>query len=297
MAILINVSAGGYRLLGAQRLRWALRRAGLLGRVRLVECSGDGLQDAALALVGDGMETIGVLGGDGSARTVCLAVRGHGVGVLPLPGGTLNRLCHRVHGHADLGRILNDLPHARLRWLSGGLANEHVFLVASGFGPWMSLHTIRETLRREGLVAALSDLGKVRRDLFSGKLVQTGDRPSDVVIAAVGPVDAAFGLGTGPNRVVGHCLEIAQARLKTVGSASILAGAVLARVWRGLDMVETRTTTFGEIAYGGDEIAGLVDGEPVGLGTNVKLGIEPRAACVVSTRWPSCPLPSTQSGA
>lgn len=285
MAILVNVSAGAYRLFGQQRLGWALTRAGLANRVVIRRCAGAELHEQAQELARSGRRVIGVYGGDGSARTVSLAVRGLDVAIMPLPGGTLNRLCYRVHGHACLNRTLSNLKQAQPIWLSGGRANEHVFLVASGFGPWMTLHNVRETIRRSSLFHAFAELKSLRRDLFSAGLQQPNQPASDVVIAAIGRVDTAFGLDSGmPDLETDSGLEVAQARLKSLGAAAWLAGAVLLRRWRGLANVVTRTISDGEITMGGEEIFGLVDGEPVSLGCQVKLSFLPRAALVLTTR-------------
>jgi diacylglycerol kinase family enzyme len=284
-AILVNRSAGSFGLFGLARLKAAMRRAGLPQDVPLILCTGSELHDRALDLVRQGVQTLGILGGDGSARTVALALRGLDVPILPLPGGTLNRLCHRVHGHADLGRTLRDLGHARAIWLSGGLANEHLFLVASGFGPWMAFHTMRETLRSHGLWAGLSALKTLRHDLFAGKLrLSANNQACDVVIAAPSHVDDAFGLGTKDRNFPETRLESAQARLGSFGRVMWLAIAVLIRRWRNLSFATTQISERMSISCGDNEIMGLVDGEKCQFGNHLVLRVLPRAALVLSTK-------------
>ncbi len=284
-AILVNRSAGSFRLFGLARLKAAMRRAGLGQEVPLVLCTGSELHDRALELVHQGAQTLGILGGDGSARTVALALRGVDVPILPLPGGTLNSLCHRVHGHADLGRTLRDLGNAKPVWLSGGLANEHVFLVASGFGPWMGFHTMRETLRRYGFWAGLCALKTLRHDLFAGRLSLSANRQAcDVVIAAPGQVDEAFGLGTKEIDFPETRLETAQARFSGLGNVMWLALAVLFRRWRNLSFAKTQISDRMSVSCGGDEIIGLVDGEKYQFGDHLVLRALPRAALVLSTK-------------
>lgn len=286
-AILVNRSAGSFRLFGLARLKAAMRRAGLGQEVPLVLCTGSELHDRALELVHQGVQNIGILGGDGSARTVALALRGLDVPILPLPGGTLNRLCHRVHGHADLSRTLRGLNQAQPVWLSGGLANEHVFLVASGFGPWMGFHTMRETLRRHGFWAGLGALKTLRHDLFAGKLrLSATSQACDIVIAAPGQVDEAFGLGEKEIDFPETRLEIAQARLNGLGKVLWLALAVLFRRWRKLSFTKTHISDRMSVSCGGDEIIGLVDGEKCQFGDHLVLRALPRAALVLSTKRP-----------
>jgi diacylglycerol kinase family enzyme len=284
---LVNRSAGRFRLFGLARLKAAMRRAGLPQDVPLILSTGHELHDRALDLVRQGVQTLGILGGDGSARTVALALRGLDVPILPLPGGTLNRLCYRVHGHADLERTLRDLGQAKPTWLSGGLANEHLFLVASGFGPWMAFHTMRETLRNYGFWAGLSALKTLRHDLFSGRLrLSANTQACDVVIAAPSHVDDAFGLGTTERDFPETLLETAQARFSGFGRVLWLAIAVLFRRWRSLSFTKIQISERMSISCGGDEIIGLVDGEKCEFGNHLVLRALPRAALVLSTKHP-----------
>lgn len=285
LAILVNTSAGAFRFFGIERLKGALRVAGLDSDVPLIRCSGHELHDKALALVREGVQAIGVFGGDGSARTVALALRGLDVPTLPLPGGTLNRLCHRVHGHASLNKTLRDLSQAKPLWLSGGSANDQVFLVASGFGPWMEFQDVRETARSQGIMKGLGALKSLRRDLFAAKLtVPKTDRKSDVVIAAPGYVDDAFGLGPGFPNFPDRGLEVVEARLRGVTSSIWLAIAVLIRRWRKLFLVHSQIENEHVLEFDGEEIVGLVDGERRRFGRRVILKAMPRAALVLSTR-------------
>ena len=284
-AILVNRSAGSFSLFGLARLKAAMRRAGLSKDVPLILCTGHELQDRALDLVRQGVQTLGVLGGDGSARTVALALRGLDVPILPLPGGTLNRLCYRVHGHADLGRTLRDLGQAKPIWLSGGLANEHMFLVASGFGPWMAFHIVREALRSHGFWAGLSALKTLRQDLFAGRLrLSANSQACDIVIAAPSHVDDAFGLGTKERDFPETRLETAQARLGGFGSMLWLTIAVLFRRWRNLSFTETQISERMSVSCGDGEIIGLVDGEKCQFGNHLVLRALPRAVLVLSTK-------------
>lgn len=285
LAILVNTSAGAFRFFGIERLKGALRGAGLDSDVPLIRCSGHELHDKALALVREGVQAIGVFGGDGSARTVALALRGLDVPTLPLPGGTLNRLCHRVHGHASLNKTLRDLSQAKPVWLSGGSANDQVFLVASGFGPWMEFQDVRETARSQGIMKGLGALKSLRRDLFAAKLtVPKTDRKSDVVIAAPAYVDDAFGLGPGLPNFPDRGLEVVEARLRGVTSSIWLAIAVLTRRWRKLFFVHSQIENEHVLEFDGEEIVGLVDGERRRFGRRVILKATPRAALVLSTR-------------
>jgi diacylglycerol kinase family enzyme len=286
LAILVNTTAGGYKFFGRQRLEAALKRSGHASSARIVFTTGGQLRTQAQAMAAGGAKMIGVLGGDGSARTVALALRGLDVPMLPLPGGTLNRLCHRVHGHTNLARILGDLSHAKPVWLSGGRANEHLFLVAAGFGPWMAFHGVREMVRSHGIGAGLQALRAMRRNLFKGKLSVDGSRcGSDIIIAAPEYVDQAFGFGIKAQNHHLSGLEVASARLNGLLKVFGLGVAVLTKSWRERSYVTHHiTSTVGTIECDGEDIFGLVDGEQCQMGKAVVVRHVARAALVATTR-------------
>jgi diacylglycerol kinase family enzyme len=285
LAILVNTSAGGYKFFGRQRLEAALKRSGHASNARIVYCTGGQLKAQAQALASGGAQMIGVFGGDGSARTVALALRGFDVPLLPLPGGTLNRLCHRVHGHDKLDQILGDLKYSNPVWLSGGMANEHMFLVAAGFGPWMAFHEVRETVRSHGLVAGLIALRAIRRNLFAGKLsVNNTCSPSDVIIAAPDYVDQAFGFGPKSQNPPIRGLEVASVRFGKLQRVFGLGLAVLTNSWRKRGHVKHNISSSCTIECSGEDIFGLVDGETCQMGKVIVVRHVPRAALVVSTR-------------
>jgi diacylglycerol kinase family enzyme len=223
---------------------------------------------------------------------VILALKGHDIPVMPLPGGTLNRLCHRVHGHADLQKTLSRIDHARPRWLSGGLANEHPFFVACGFGVWMGFEQVREMVRQAGphygFLPALQALRALWPKLFKGGLHLEGHAEGgDVVIAAPGRVDAAFGFGGPDARRMSKpsTLEVAHARLAGPLSAVKLGAGVLSNSWRDLPNVTCRSVQRASIANTpssfGEDMIGLVDGELAHFGQQVVLTYQERAALVL----------------
>ena len=284
LGILINISAGRFKFWGKQRLEAAIKKAGLWSRSHLVFCTGKELQQQAKRMARNGVDVVAIFGGDGSARTVALALQGHNIPTLPLPGGTLNRLCHRVHGHADMCAILNNLARAAPIWLSAGQANEHIFFVASGFGPWMSFHDVRETMRAKGPVAAFATLRALRHNLFSGQLGLDCKGRGDVVIAAPTCVDEAFGLRTSAQKPKLTGLEVVSARLSNVQGCLALGWAILTKQWRTQPSIVQMQTDATSLQFGGNMVAGLVDGEHYMMGREVTLTFEPRAGLFLSVR-------------
>lgn len=286
LGLLVNKTAGSFAALGAKRLEAMLRAAGLSEGSKVVYCDGATLAQRACALAQSGFETIGVYGGDGSVRTVVEALKGYDVAILPLPGGTLNRLCHRVHGQTNLKSILSKLSGARPMWLSGGLANQHMFLVASGFGPWMGFETVRETARHFGIAASLKTLKAMRHDLFGGRVgLDNAPGVSDIIVAAPTLVDSAFGLGgSTPLGQTSTGLEVASARITNPMSVLKLGGHVLTKSWRNLASVTVQRGSDLGVHGDGQTIIGLVDGEFFEFGPHVQLRYHDRAALVLTTR-------------
>ena len=292
--LLINESAGNFARLGRARFERLIKSTDAFHRAHIIYCDGKNLGDHARELAESGVDAVGVYGGDGSARSVIEALNGYDVPILPLPGGTMNRLCHRVHGHAQLKPILANLAGAQPLWLSGGRANEHLFLVASGFGPWMGFENIRETARRLGLAEGIKSLRSLRRNLFDGQLRMAGEADyADIIVAAPGYVDAAFGLGKSRS-VIGsnHGLEVGVARLQGPMTALNVGARVLTNSWQNLPNIKVlRGEDMGLITHTAptqstamQEICGLVDGEVCSFGNQVHLIYQPRAALVLTTR-------------
>ena len=80
---------------------------------RLLDCSDCDLPDAE-TLAGEGIGTLVVHGGDGTLNSVVANLRGWDGAILPLPGGTANLLCNRLHDDCDSDAILTQLGRGML---------------------------------------------------------------------------------------------------------------------------------------------------------------------------------------
>ena len=290
--LLVNQRAGKFARLGKARLARLIQGLNLSHHTNIMYCDGTSLARNARHLAHAGVDAVAVYGGDGSARSVVEALSDFNIPVLPLPGGTLNRLCHLVHGHAHLEPILAKLAQAKSIWLSGGRANEHLFLVASGFGPWMAFERVREIARISGLKAGLASLRDTGHNLFGGQLTVQGlTSDVDIIVAAPGHVDRAFGLSHecgAPD----HGLEMVTAQLNSPLKALELGMHVLTKSWRNLANVNVVTGQHMGVIGLADakdtrvapQIYGLVDGEICFMGPHVQLTYHPRAALMLTTR-------------
>jgi diacylglycerol kinase family enzyme len=232
---------------------------------------------------------VAVLGGDGTARTALEVLTPMGIPVLPLPGGTLNRLSRNLFGRTSARQLLGRVGELVPRPLPGGRVGAHRFFVASGYGPLMRLSGLREAVRSGGL-SSLPALARrfaaINGTLWTGQLELDGSgRGFDMAVIGVGPVDRAFGLGglwadqvrsdvsLEPGLEPG--LEIALGRWRHWGAALGLAPAVLAGGWRRSgSIVALKRERLILADLQGDRIDALLDGEPLQLDGPVEVVFE-----------------------
>lgn len=135
MVIIANPRAGHGKGTGnVERLRGAIRRRGLDGRVVVTECPGHAT-DLARALVDSGEQRIAAMGGDGTIGEVANALIGTDVELAIVSMGTGNDVAR------SLGLPLNDLAASLLMAFEGearpvdmGRERERAFLSVLGLG-------------------------------------------------------------------------------------------------------------------------------------------------------------------
>lgn len=250
-----------------------------------------GLRRVLAGLARERPEVVAVLGGDGTARTALEVLTPEGIPVLPLPGGTLNRLARRVHGPGQVGEVLlTAVRSGRPRWLSGARLGPHRFFVASGYGALMRLQQVRETLRSDGAGAALRRWASVSADLFGRQLSVGGLTGGlDAVVVSVGPLHRAFGLAQPIPRQDRQDGQDGQGGLQMAGARwdgwrDLLAFAprVVTGHWAGDRRVicrNTDTVTLSTAVPDGG-IDALLDGERVRLEAPARVEFDARAGLV-----------------
>lgn len=288
-----------------RRARWGglqglerLAVAGLgerAGLVRLVATAAFRSELEALARTRPA--AIAVLGGDGTARTALEVLTPLGIPVVPLPGGTLNRLSRLVYGQGSARAILKRVAAGgRAQPLAGARLGPHRFFVACGFGAAMGLHGVREALRRGAPGAALQAFRQAARGLFAprvlvaeaGHLSGPARAPVQMAVVAVGPMAPAFGLPAPARPAPGQGgLELVAA---SAGGWWQLAGLVphaLAGSWPRVQGVaraacdEVRLVAHDGHGWGGP-VPGLLDGEPTVLDGEAVILFDPACGLVMA---------------
>ena len=106
------------------------------------------------------LQTLIVLGGDGTIRTAAHAFTGTDTYLLPLPGGTLNVLPRALYGDSSWQEALKKtLANPLTRELSGGRVGDKLFFVAAVVGApglWMEA---REAIRKGDIINAVGKAG------------------------------------------------------------------------------------------------------------------------------------------
>ena len=277
VAVNANADAGGVRRLGRSRVE-RLVRTKLGGALAELRWTGrEGVDEAIAAALAARPGVLAVLGGDGTVRSALDAAQGR-TPVAPLPGGTLNRLSRAVFGRRSLRACLGAIPRGAAQTLPAGRIGGHRFYVVSGFGPAMELDAVREDLRSGGLTAAWLRLSSARDRPF-GPAIRwwSGGEPqtASALVAALGPIDAAFGLARRAPRTE---LEGAGTLLHGWPDLAGVAAHALAGRWRTRRGLAVQRGASLEVEGLEGPVFGLLDGERRLLPQRFTLTFEPAAA-------------------
>ena len=287
---------------GVRRARWGgqkglerLAATGLgerAGAVSLVPTAAFRAQLEAVAATRPA--AIAVLGGDGTARTALEVLTPLGIPLVPLPGGTLNRLSRLVYGTGSARAILRRVAaDGQPRPLAGARLGAHRFFVACGFGAAMRLHGVREALRRGAPGAALAAFRQAARGLFVPRVAVVGasppaptaDGPVQMVVVAVGPLAPAFGLPAPDRPAPGQGgLEVVAARISGWLQLAGLVPHALAGSWpQRPEVTRAACDEVRFVAAGGSgPVPGLLDGEPALLDGEAVILFDPACGLVMA---------------
>ena len=277
--VVVNLDAGG---LSRRKLLdlTELLRASFAVKPRAIQyVDRHSLTDALQDVAHSRPDAVLVCGGDGTARTAIEALTPLGVPVVPLPGGTLNRLVHAVYGSCQIKRIMAGLSHGAPAWIPAGVAAGRRFYVVSGYGAPMQLNAVREHVRAGRWPQAWRALSAASKGMFAPTLEvgASKEHKASCAIVALGPIDAAFGLKPLGAR---SAFEVASATVTGWGSALQLAPFALLGGWRERPNVNVGSAMHLRLQGDHAGIVALMDGEPFVLPSQIDITYEPRAGLV-----------------
>lgn len=124
---------------------------------RIVDCQEEELP-APRDLAAAGVGILAVHGGDGTLNAAATRLRGWGGAMLPLPGGTANLLCRRLHGECDAEEIARRFASGRLdRVRVNCIRGSHgLALVEVVAGPGAAWADVREEMREGNIVETVA---------------------------------------------------------------------------------------------------------------------------------------------
>ncbi|MCP9221863.1 diacylglycerol kinase [Erythrobacter sp. LQ02-29] len=157
LCLIINDASGSYSEDAVDALRSDLADAGLTV-ARCITCPDQDLPEPA-ELDADGIDCVAVFAGDGTISGTVKALSGWAGAVLPLPGGTMNLLCHRLHGEAEAGDIVRTLADGKAKLVCPPIirSDEGQSLVSISAGPGVQWYHVRETMRDGSLGELLNE--------------------------------------------------------------------------------------------------------------------------------------------
>jgi hypothetical protein len=154
MWLVVNEASGRNDEDARERLEQSCHEAGF-ALERIVTFPDQPIPDAA-QLDGAGIELLAVFAGDGTVSSLVNGLAGWSGKILVLPGGTMNLLCHRLHGDRSVETIL------RLAAAGKAVAKRPRVITSEAgtalaeclAGPGTRWHEVREALREADVLAA-----------------------------------------------------------------------------------------------------------------------------------------------
>jgi len=149
IAVLVNQGSGAVAAgkLRAEDLRRSFLDEGTEAEVQVIP--GERITEAARAAVAAGAEAVIAGGGDGTVRSVAVALAGGSVPLGVLPLGTLNHFARDLGMPTDIAEAVRLIPHGEVRALDVGEVNGEVFVNNSLLGFYPPIVKVRDRERRE----------------------------------------------------------------------------------------------------------------------------------------------------
>lgn len=275
---IINPVSGSVETDAAGQMATLLAEFGLEHSVS--ELSPGQFQANVQAAVDGSADLVVVLAGDGTSRSVAEMCGPAGPLMVPLAGGTMNKLGRALYGARPWRETLHDLlAHGEERSVAGGLVAGRAFYCSAVLGSPAFGARAREAVRRGDYAAAWSHgAGAVQRAFLSRPRFEfdAGETGRGTVIGLICPTISRATAGE-------EALEAAVLDVRNVRSGMRLALHHLFGDWRDDPGVTTRPCVRGRI-WGRHSIPAMLDGEYFRFGREVEIGFRPSAFRTLAPR-------------
>ena len=174
--LIINANSGSANAVGEEEIVGSLRDAGL-DVAQVVRIPEDDLP-AKTAVEQAGFDIVVILSGDGTISALCKALSGWDGAILPLPGGTMNLLCRKLHGDVALPELLAGLSNSNLNAAPVPVIYAAGFEVLTGLiaGPSTEWGKVREGLREMDVATLVQQVPEAWAGTVEGQSVGIAGR-------------------------------------------------------------------------------------------------------------------------
>jgi diacylglycerol kinase family enzyme len=272
ITVVVNRASGRVGPDAAAQARAIFGEAGLDPRIETPEPTE--LEACLKAAHASRPDLLMTIAGDGTARAAASIVGATGAVLAPLPGGTMNMLPHALYGQRDWKSALRGvLEGGVIVPVSGGAISGQAFYVAAVLGAPALWARAREAAREGRLAVALHRSRRAFARTFSGRLrFSLNDGPVEraEALMLITPLISPMLRDEAP--------AMEAAALDPVGALDIfrMAAGALTGAWRFDPAVTTRLARKGR-AYAAGPIPAILDGEPVRLGREADIRMQPNA--------------------
>ena len=274
---IVNTSSGSCDLESEEKMLNTLKGAGI-AEPRIWCGRADQMAPFFAEAVGQELDVLIVLGGDGTIRTAAEGCTQEGPYLIPLPGGTLNMLSRALYGDLSWEDTLkNILAAPSVRALSGGHVADKQFFIAAIVGAPSLWADARESIREGEIVDAIEKGGVAFQNMFETKVQYLISGKIKGEAEAVALICPLISEGMSDSE---QALEAAVIDVESAAAVIGLATAAAFGKWRddrNIRLTKTKRVT----VQSSKDIPAILDGERVNLGRSAEIDCVSRAVNVI----------------
>jgi len=274
---IVNTSSGSCDLESEEKMLNTLKGAGI-AEPRIWCGRADQMAPFFAEAVGQKLDVLIVLGGDGTIRTAAEGCTQEGPYLIPLPGGTLNMLSRALYGDLSWEDTLkNILAVPSVRALSGGHVADKQFFIAAIVGAPSLWADARESKREGEIVDAIKKGGVAFQNMFETKVQYLISGKIKGEAEAVALICPLISEGMSDSE---QALEAAVIDVESAAAVIGVATAAAFGKWRddrNIRLTKTKRVT----VQSSKDIPAILDGERVNLGRSAEIDFVSRAVNVI----------------